>query len=101
VTAHITINIAGQGTALTVGPTDTLVITIEGNLPPAELTAIRDRLHDVGLRPDQVLIVAGRDVKAYRVGGGSPVTGPAQRVVDGDWTPDGWLNQVLPPGRQP
>jgi hypothetical protein len=62
-----TVHVSGAPAGLTVGPDEVLVLAYPHPVGRHELEAIRTRLLDSRLRPDQILILAGPDLRVVRI----------------------------------
>lgn len=65
---HPTVDVTGATEALVVGPDDVLIVSFGDHVTVEEMEHIRDRMKDSGLRPGQILLIAGADRMVKMVG---------------------------------
>lgn len=59
ITRRNTVEILGPSEALTVGPSEVLVVVVHDYPDRYSLQEVRDRMRDAGLRDDQILLFGG------------------------------------------
>lgn len=79
-TVRTSVEVPGVKEGLTVGPDEVLIVVCHGS-DRWELQAVRDRMRDCGLRPDQILLFGGN------VSIGKAPQDAIRIILDGEVTP--------------